>query len=110
MAFILIAIGMYLATWHGVAGAALQLITPNECRAQITAVYFFVANLIGLGLGPTAIAASTDFIFGDNAALRWSIALVAGVGMTLAALILWAGLKPYARSTIEAENGWPNAS
>lgn len=105
-AFIVLGIGMYLATWHGVAGAALQLITPNEVRAQITAVYFFVANLIGLGLGPTAIAAVTDFGFGYDGALRWSIAIVAGCGMALAGLILWLGLKPYARSTIAAEAGW----
>lgn len=110
LAFLVLAIGMYIATWHGVAGAALQLITPNEVRAQITAVYFFVANLIGLGLGPTAIAAVTDFGFGYDGALRWSIAIVATIGMALAAVILWLGLKPYARSTIEAENGWPSAA
>jgi MFS family permease len=107
LALLMLAFGLYAATWHGIAGAALQLITPNELRAQITAVYFFVANLIGLGLGPTAIAMSTDFIFADDGALRWSIALVAIIGMTLAALILWLGLRPYARSMTAAEAGWP---
>lgn len=107
LALIVLAAGMYVATWHGVAGAALQLITPNEVRAQITAVYFFVANLIGLGLGPTAIASVTDFIFADDSALRFSIALVAGIGMALAAIVLWLGLRPYARSALEAERGWP---
>lgn len=108
-AFLFLGLGIYLATWHGVSGAALQLITPNEVRAQITAVYFFVANLIGLGLGPTAIAAVTDFGFGYDGALRWSIAIVAGLGMALAALVLWLGLGPYARSTVAAEAGWPKA-
>ena len=110
MSFAVLAVAMYIATWHGIAGAALQLITPNEVRAQITAVYFFVANLIGLGLGPTAIAATTDFVFGDDAALRYSIAVIAAAGMALAAVILWFGLRPYARSTVEAENGWPSAA
>lgn len=105
---VLLGLGIYVATWHGVAGAALQLITPNEVRAQITAVYFFVANLIGLGLGPPLIGAATDYLFADPAALRWSIALVSGVGMAIAALALWSGLKSYTRSMEEAEAGWPD--
>ena len=107
LAIPVLAVGMFLMTMHGVAGAALQLITPNEVRAQITAVYFFLANLIGLGLGPTLVALGTDFVFGSDAALNRSIALVAAVFLPVAALVLWLGLKPYARSAIDAENGWP---
>ena len=39
---------------YGVAPAALQQVAPNEMRAQISAMYLFVVNLVGLGVGPTA--------------------------------------------------------
>jgi MFS family permease len=44
----------------GVAPAAVQRMMPNAMRAQATALYLFVINLIGLGLGPTAVALVTD--------------------------------------------------
>ena len=55
--------------------AALQMITPNQMRAQTTALYYFVINILGL-LGPTAVGLVTDFGFGDDDALRWSLAIV----------------------------------
>jgi len=79
----------------GVAGAALQLITPNQLRAQIIALYFLVVNLIGLGLGPTATALITDYVFADTLALRYSLAIVAAVCLPLAVLSLGLSLKPY---------------
>jgi MFS family permease len=82
----------------GAAPAAIQQITPNEMRAQASACYLFVANLIGLGLGPTAVAMVTDYVFRDDAALRWSllwVGIVTHIG-TVAALGL--GLKPFRES------------
>jgi len=87
-----------LVTMHGVAGGALQLVTPNELRARVSALYVFVVNLVGLGLGPTAMALMTDFVFGDDKALRYSIALTTAIALPLAALVLTLGLKPYARA------------
>jgi MFS family permease len=96
--------GMLLGTIHGgVAGAALQLITPNRLRARMVALYFLVANLVGLGLGPTAIALVTDVGFGDDAALRYGLAIVTGVALPVSALILTLGLKPFARAVEAAE-------
>lgn len=106
LAFAMLGPALLLMTMHGVAGAALQLITPNEIRAQITAIYFFLANLVGLGLGPTSIALVTDFVFENDAALRYSITLVAAFALPLAAIILTLGLKPYARCMEEAAHGW----
>ncbi len=96
-------VGMFLTTMHGVAGAALQMFTPNELRAQMTAVYFFFANLIGLGLGPSLIAGVTDFVFGYDEALQYSMALVMGVVLSIAGVILALGLRPYAESVRQAE-------
>ena len=76
----------------GIAGGTLQLMTPNRMRAQIMAVYLLAANLIGLGLGPTVVAATTDFIFGYDAAIGKSIALCATLLCPLGGLLLWSGM------------------
>ena len=76
---------------------ALQFITPNEYRARATALYFFVVNLVGLGFGPMLIALLTDHLFLDDGALRYSIALVTGSALPLAAVILTAGFSAFAR-------------
>jgi MFS family permease len=100
----LMVVGMLIGTIHGgVAGAALQLITPNRMRARMVALYFLVANLIGLGLGPTAIALVSDLAFGRPEALRYGLAIVTGVALPLSAMILTAGLKPFARAVEAAE-------
>lgn len=102
-AFALLAPAVLLSSMHGgIAGAALQLITPNRFRAQVTALYFFMANLIGLGLGPMAVASLSDFVFRDEMALRYALSIVSAVALPLSALVLWTGLKPFARA-VEAQ-------
>lgn len=104
IALALMILGMLLGTIHGgVAGAALQLITPNRLRARMVALYFLVANLVGLGLGPTAIALVTDLGFHDDAALRYGLAIVTAVALPISAIILTLGLKPFARAVEAAE-------
>jgi MFS family permease len=76
----------------GISGGTLQLMTPNRMRGQVMAVYLLVANLIGLGLGPTVLAATTDYVFGSDQAIGQAIALVGAVLCPLGALILWRGL------------------
>lgn len=104
IALALMILTMLLGTIHGgVAGAALQMVSPNRLRARIVALYFLVANLIGLGCGPTAMALVTDRVFGDDAALRYAIAVVTALAMPVSILILSLGLKPFARAVREAE-------
>jgi hypothetical protein len=52
----------FLNSYFGLAIAALQRITPNRMRAQVSAVMLFMTNLFGLALGPSAVAAITDFV------------------------------------------------
>ncbi|MBU1374444.1 MAG: MFS transporter [Alphaproteobacteria bacterium] len=95
---------MLLGTIHGgVAGAALQMVTPNRLRARMVALYFLIANLIGLGCGPTAMALITDLVFHDDAALRYAIAIITALAMPVSILVLSLGLKPFARAVVEAE-------
>lgn len=82
---------------YGAAGAALTEITPNQMRAQLTAVYFLFINLAGIGLGPTIVALCTDRLFGNDQALGRSLMLVTAVAAPVAALLLGLALKPYRR-------------
>lgn len=69
----------------GVAAAALQQGVPNRMRGMVSALYLFTINLIGLGLGPTAVALVTDFVFGDEQMVRYSLAIVVPAAFFLAA-------------------------
>jgi MFS family permease len=90
----------FLNAYFGLSIAAIQLVTPNRMRAQISAVMLFMTNLFGLALGPSAVAALTDFLFRNDLALGWSLALLPLLVCPLAALILFAGL-PYYRQRID---------
>lgn len=98
MAFTALAFGVMILSFQGIAGAALQLFTPDNLRARMTAIYFFFANLIGLGLGPTLIALVTDNVFGNDADLRYAMAIVTAVTISAAILVLSLGLKPFRES------------
>jgi len=95
----LYAIVVFLQMSHfGVAMAALQLITPSRMRGQTTAIMLFFTNLIGMGLGGTSVAALTDFVFGNDLALRWSLSITSAIFYPLAALVIFSGLASYRRA------------
>lgn len=83
----------------GAAPTGLQLITPNRLRAQVSALFMLVLNLIATGCGPAFTAVATDYVFYDSAAVGASIALVCGIAAPVSALIFVIGLKPYARAS-----------
>jgi MFS family permease len=75
--------------------AAIQELVPNAMRGQATAVYLLIVNLIGLGIGPTAIALVTDRVFGFDAAVRYSLLIVTVSACVLAELLFLIGLRSY---------------
>jgi len=96
-----IAVALYsVAFLIGIGGAvpqnaALQSVTPNEMRGQVTALYLFVFSVIGMGLGPSFIALFTDFVIGDEKLLRYALTVSAAIMMPIAAWIMWSGVRPY---------------
>jgi MFS family permease len=86
----------------GPQSAALQIVTPNQMRGQVTALFLFVFNAVGFGFGPTFVALLTDHVFHDEALLRYSLAATAAIMGPLATLTVWSGLKPYAQSVRRA--------
>ena len=93
----------FLAMPQGLPAAALQVITPNALRAQLTALYFLVGNLIANGFGPTFYALVTDYVFGDPAMLRYSMAIVVAIVLPLGAMFAYLALKPYRESILRAQ-------
>ncbi len=97
-----IALGLFAASqflyYMGQApnNAALQIIVPNEMRGQVRAIYQFVFNVVGYGLGPLIVALFTDRLFHGDQYLRYSIALMAACLSPFAILAVWFGLRPYA--------------
>jgi len=82
--------------------AALQIITPNEMRGQVTALFLFIFNVVGFGMGPTLVAVFTDFVFGDESQLRYAMVTASAIVGPLAALVIWMGLRPYGKSVARA--------
>ncbi len=73
----------------GPAGSFVQIITPNRMRAQAGAAYQLSLNLVGAGLGPFAVAVFTDYFFGDEAMVRYSIVIVVAIFNPIAFLLTW---------------------
>jgi MFS family permease len=86
----------------GPANAAVQMITPNQMRGQIRAAYQFVFNVVGFGAGPFLVAVCTDYVFGYDGALRFSLASVAAIIGPVAALLTWYGMRPYAACVVRS--------
>jgi MFS family permease len=82
--------------------SAIQRITPNEMRGQITAVYLFMYIVFG-ALGGQLIGSITQRVFHSDADLWKSIVLTASVLMPLAAFTISRGIKPYGREVERLE-------
>jgi len=95
------------APW-GAAAAALQQVVPPTMRGQAAAIYLLAINLIGMGLGPTAVALTTDYIFRDDHALNYSLLVVGTVSHVLSAVLLWKGLR-YFRESLDRLEQWKPA-
>ncbi len=81
----------------GMPPAILQAITPNEMRGQIIAIYLFAISIIGLAIGPSAVAAMTDFYFKDDMSVGMSLTVVTVVASIIGVVILGSGMKAYIR-------------
>jgi len=94
-------LGAATVTASGVS--ALMMITPNQLRAQATALYYFVINVIGLSVGGAVVGFVTDYVFRDPAAIRYTLSSVSAVAGIIACGLLAYNLKLYKRAVAEAE-------
>lgn len=102
---LLVPLNIFSAFPFGAAGAALLEITPAAMRGQVTAIFLFVSNIVGFTFGPTGVALFTDYVFRDDAAVRYSLLSVASIALTLAAVVLVSGFSSY-RQTVALVDSW----
>lgn len=94
---------IYIAIFFGcmptcLIPAAIVEIVPNAMRGQATALYLLIVNLIGLGIGPTAVALVTDKVFHYDAAVRYSLLIVPVAAFILAETLFIIGQRNYIAS------------
>jgi MFS family permease len=89
------------SAYMGVMAVAIVTITPNQMRGQVTAVYIFVTNMLGMAVGTSILAAFTDFLYKGDDSLHYSIATANGLFYPIAALLFWYCLPAYRRSAKE---------
>jgi len=87
-----------------VAPTALQIVAPNELRGQTSSVFSFTSVVVGLGTGPTLVALFTDQVFGSDAALRYSLAIVGGAAALGCASVLSIGRLAFGDAVLAARN------
>jgi MFS family permease len=79
----------------GLAPAAIGQLLPNAMRGQASAIYLFVINLIGLGVGPTLVAVFTEDVFRDKNSVHLSLLIVGAFAHVCASILLWCGVRYY---------------
>ena len=92
-------LGLGLA--QSAAPVSIQAVFPNRMRGQAISVYLLLAGLLGIGLGPTSVALVTDYVFHDDKALRYALALTAGPSVLFGLWLIASGLRPYAKTYSE---------
>jgi MFS family permease len=81
---------------------AINQVTPNQYRAQVSSVYLFVVNVLGLGVGPILVPFVSDHVFHDPLKIRFSLIIVVFCS-ALAAITLLLIVRPiYRQKQLEA--------
>lgn len=97
IAIAIIAVAFFFASFPlATSAAAMQIASPPNMRAQVSALFLFCNSIFGLAVGGTVIALVTDNLFRDDAMVGASVSLVGGAAAIGAALLLRRGLKPFA--------------
>ncbi|WP_157218166.1 MFS transporter [Flavisphingomonas formosensis] len=82
--------------------SVMALIAPGAARAQMLAFFLFVFTILGLGAGPAIVAGLTEYVFGNEAMLGYSLGIVVFAGAVLALVSFRVALR-YLSSTIIAQ-------
>jgi MFS family permease len=91
--------------YNGMGPMAVNQVTPNQFRGQVSAIYLFVVNIVGMGLGPVLVPTVSDFIFKDPAQIRYGLVFVVLIGCASAAALL-SYARPRFRQKLAAAAEW----
>jgi len=92
---LLVVPSFFLAAPMGASTTAVQEMMPNQVRALSSALFLFLINIIGLGLGPTIVALFNDYFFADENAIRFSLTALFTIGGVFALLFYWISYSAY---------------
>lgn len=99
LSFALIFVAMFFSTFPiPASAAATQMLTPNQLRAQVSAKFLLISNLIALGVGTTAVALITDRYFENTLMVGNSISIVNAVAGVIGVFLLYKGCQYYRES------------
>lgn len=102
LSFLVLAVFLFfVGMQQGYSPTAFQLIVPNQVRARVIAIYFFIAQIVALGIGPTIVALVTEKIFRDENMLAYSLSWVGGIAGLIGLMFLLASRRPYRYSAAE---------
>jgi MFS family permease len=99
--YLLTIVGAAMAT--AAAPAAIVSIAPGQIRSQTIALFYLTISLIGAGLGPPAVAFFTDEVFGDEQAIRYSMALLPVLAGVLGLIPAWFLRRAFRAQVVERE-------
>jgi hypothetical protein len=85
----------FVASPIGASATAVQELMPNQVRALSSAIFLFLINMIGLGLGPFMVAFFTDSVFRDEMAIRFSLVALLTVGGSVSLFFYLLGYSGY---------------
>lgn len=94
------ALAVALAALPGITllpSLVVQQVTPPRQRGQMMALYLLIANLLGLGCGPTLAGLLSDTVFRESGGMAMALATLGAVSLTLCVTLLLAARRPYRR-------------
>ena len=95
----------FLNAFGGVSAAALVITTPNNYRGQVSSLFLFVFNLLGIGIGPTLVGAFTTYLYLDDGMVGWAIATNSLVMMPVIVGAVMFAARPM-RLAVEDAEAW----
>lgn len=81
-----------------ISTTAMQMLAPNQLRAQISSIFLLISNLIALGIGTTLVALITDKVFGNPMMVGMSLSIVGACSCVLSFLLLKKGCQAFIQS------------
>lgn len=81
----------------GAGPSLLPVLCPPRMRAVVVAGYLLAANLIGQAGGPAVVALFTDYLFGANDLVRYSLVAASLLLLLSGAALIYGGMAPLRR-------------
>lgn len=93
-----LACALFCMSGYTTVQVAQALVAPNQARAQYTAFYLFVSNIVGGVIGTSLVAVLNEKVFVGSHDIGWPMAIVCTGACAVATVILILTGRPYRQS------------